>query len=219
MTDQPLPVKPELPAELCEDQPLQVVAQAALLADGDVLGFRFVRDQLDGLHGSILEFSGCCFEHCYFGELSIKRMSFVDCVFEKCELDNLRLYNTTFQRVTFAHCRMTGMELGDAVWMNVSCEDCMMDYLSVGDSKLERSSFLRCRLRESLWSNVKLQRMRFLEADLTQAQWMRTPLRGLDVSTCEIGGWSIELGDVRGLRVTSLQLVQLSGLLGVTLVE
>lgn len=89
----------------------------------------------------------------------------------------------------------------------------------MGDGKLDRVAFERCRLRESLWSNVKLVKARFDECDVTRAQWMRTPLRGLNMATCEIAGWTIDLFDLRGMKVTAIQAVQLSGLLGIEIVE
>lgn len=54
--------------------------------------------------GKTLDFSGCRFERCTFGEMDFKRIGFVDCVFEKCEMSNLRLVNAAFQRVRLIDC-------------------------------------------------------------------------------------------------------------------
>ncbi|MEG1471625.1 MAG: pentapeptide repeat-containing protein [Clostridia bacterium] len=196
---------------------LQAVAQAALEADGDVFGFRFSQDHLQELTGTLLEFSGCVFEHCIFEPQSVKRISFVDCVFQKCELSNAKFDNATFQRTYFDNCRMTGVEFTRGTMMNVAFVECMLDYLSVAETKLDRVSFSDCRMRQSLWSSVKLQKATFQNADLIQTQWMRTSLAGLDMTSCEIEGWTIDLFDLRGLTVTAVQAVQLSGLLGIVI--
>ena len=74
-------------------------------------------------------------------------------------------------------------------------------------------------MRESLWADVKLVKVRFDGADLTRAQWMRTPLLGVDMSSSVIDGWNISLFDLRGVKVTAAQVISLSGLLGVEIVE
>ncbi len=48
---------------------------------------------------------------------------------------------------------------------------------------------------------------------------MRTPLAGMDMTTCRIAGWSVSLYDLRGMRVTAAQVLELSGLLGVEIVS
>ena len=103
--------------------------------------------------------------------------------------------------------------------MSVLFEECMMDYLSLSETKLDRVQFTDCRLRESLWADVKLPKVRFEQADLSRAQWMRTPLAGVNLSSCIIGGWNITLFDLRGAKVTAAQVIELSGLLGVEIVS
>ena len=71
----------------------------------------------------------------------------------------------------------------------------------------------------SLWSEVRLLKARFAHSDLERAQWARTPLAGLDMTTCRIGGWSISLYDLRGAKVTAAQVIELAGLLGVEIVS
>lgn len=211
--------KPELPCSLTEFLGLQAVAENAIEKMEDVLSHRFVDDALCDISGQILEFSGCSFERCIFSANDMKRMSFVDCVFDKCELSNEQFHRATFQRVRFVNCRMTGIGLSDSALMNVSFEGCMMNYLSAATCKLDRVQLINCQLKESLWSSMKLIKASFEDSNLTKAQWMDTPLKGIDVTTCEIAGWSIDLYDLRGLLVTSIQAVQLSGLLGVTVVD
>ena len=102
--------------------------------------------------------------------------------------------------------------------MSAVFDSCMMDYLSVSETKLDRVWLMDCRLRESLWADVKMPRLRMERTDLSRAQWIRTPLAGIDLSTCSIGGWNISLFDLKGARVTSAQLIELSSLLGVEIV-
>ena len=80
-------------------------------------------------------------------------------------------------------------------------------------------SFRTAALRDSLWSENRLSRVRFDHSDLERAQWARTQLSGLDMTTCRIAGWTVSLTDLRGLKVTAAQVLDLAGLLGVEIVS
>lgn len=198
---------------------LRAAAQEAIQTGVDLTARHFCDDALEALEGETLDISGCIFERCRFGELDLKRLSFVDCVFDKCEWSNVRLTGVACQRVQFRNCRMTGLELLRGMLMNTVFESCMLDYASFSETRLDRVMFENCRMRESLWGDVKLGKTRFSNADLTRTQWIRTPLAGMDMSHSLIGGWNISLFDLRGVKVTAAQVIELSGLLGVEIIE
>lgn len=109
--------------------------------------------------------------------------------------------------------------MGDTLWMNASLHHCQMEYAAFSDTKWDRCLLEGCRLRESQWIHVRLLRTRFSQCDLLQAQWDHTPLEGMDVTTCQIGGWRISPFDIKGLQVRPTQALELSSLLGLTIVE
>ena len=146
-------------------------------------------------------------------------ISFVDCIFDKCEWSNVRLTNAAFQRARLQGCRMTGLEIMRGALINVAFDGCMLDYASFAECKLDHAVFSDCRLRDSLWSENRLSRVRFDHSDLERAQWARTQLSGLDMTTCRIAGWTVSLTDLRGLKVTAAQVLDLAGLLGVEIVS
>lgn len=211
--------KPELSDALDESMTLEEAVTACLRDGADVTARRFTGGELTSQSGAVLEFGCCVFERCTFGELGVKRVSFVDCVFVKCELSNCRLADATFQRVRFEGCRMTGLEILNAAVMNATFENCMLDYLSVADSKLDRVLWSGCSMRESLWTSVRLGRTAFDRCNLTQAQWAYTGLKDIDMTTCEIGAWVVNPADLRGLRVTALQAVRLAAIMGIVIQE
>lgn len=204
--------------KLHEGTRLLEALQRASEEDGDICGMCFSDEALEQLEGNAYEFSDCRFERCTFRAMDVNRLSFVDCIFEKCEWSNARLINATFQRTLFNHCRLTGMEWQRGMLMNTVFDGCMMDYVSLSETRLERVVFQDCCMRQSLWADIRLNKVRFERADLAQAQWIRTPLAGQDMSSCEIAGWSISLFDLKGMKVTPHQLIELSGLLGVEVV-
>lgn len=211
--------EPALPARAAEGPTLSEAAAAAMAGDGDLENLRFTDGEMEGFSGKTLDVRGCVFEHCRFGSNDLKRMSFVDCVFDRCEWSNAQLVNAAFQRVRFRGCRMTGVEIMRGALMNVGFDGCMLDYASFLECKLDRVAFEDCRIRDSLWSEIRLPRVRFDHSDLTRAQWAHTPLEGIDMTTCRIAGWTISLYDLRGIKVTAAQVLDLAGLLGVEIVS
>ena len=211
------PLAPELPTELETGADLQNAAEEAATAQQDVMGLRFVESSLGGVAGVCLEFSACVFERCAFRENDVKRVSFVDCVLDHCDLSNMRFDRATFQRVRFQNCRMTGVSFGDAALMNALFQSCAMDYASFSDTKLDRVCLAENRMRESVWASVAMSHVAWVKNDLTRAQWHRTPLKGMDMRTCEVEAWAIDTGDLRGVRVTPLQALELSRLLGLVI--
>ncbi len=209
------PNPPEVPSRPETGASLQETAELAAREARDVMGFLFQDDSLGDVSGNCLEFDRCVFLRCVFSENHVKRMSFVDCVFDHSDLSNMRFEKTTFQRVRFVSCRMTGVSFGDAALTNAELTSCNLDYASFEGTRLDRSLVSQCRMRESIWSGVTFSRMSFEKTDLTQAQWHRTPMKGIDLRGCEITGWAIAPGDLRGLTVTSLQALELSKLLGI----
>lgn len=210
---------PQLPAALKEDVSLQQASLQAIEDDEYVERRLFSQQWLEGVSGGSLEFKACRFDHCRLTDVEVGRISFVDCEFNKCEMSNLTLQNAALKRVTFQDCHLTGLGMEKTALTDARFQSCMMDYLSVSESKLDRVTFADCRLRESFWNTVRLGRVAFDKADLVQSEWSFTPLYQQDLSTCRIDGIRIALADLRGLRLTSHQLVALSGLLGVEVTD
>lgn len=113
---------------------------------------------------------------------------------------------------------MTGLEIMRGALMNVAFDGCMLDYASFAECKLDHAVFSDCRLRDSLWSENRLSRVRFDHSDLERAQWARTQLSG-GHDHRRIAGWTVSLTDLRGMKVTAAQVLDLAGLLGVEIVS
>ncbi len=74
-----------------------------------------------------------------------------------------------------------------------------------------------CDLRQSLWMECKLDKWTAAKCDLAGVSFFRTPLKGLDLSTCDIDGITVSetFSELRGLAVGAHQTVELIRLLGV----
>ena len=178
----------------------------------------FCEGELCGLTTHRVEFSACRFTRCTLRDCDVKRFCFVDCVLDHCDLSNLRFENSTFQRVRFMDCRLTGAEWMKAVLMNVSFENCSMDYANLVETKLDHVEWKNCRMRESSWASLRAKQT-FSMCDLTSAMIRGVPMKGMDMTTCSLDGISIDPADLRGMRVTPMQALMFSRMLGLEIVD
>ena len=98
-------IKPDVPA-FPDDAMLEETVEDALENGVDIEHKRFYGEEMPFVHGRMVEFNGCIFEKCTFGENEIERIVFVDCIFKKCDLSRFNLQKSTLQRVQFSECRM-----------------------------------------------------------------------------------------------------------------
>ncbi len=201
------------------DLPLADTIEAALRNHADIDGARFADGTANEVVGAALEFSGCVFERCTFGDWECKRVCFVDCLLDHCDLSGISLPSVTFQRVRFQDCRLTGAAFLQAALMNVLLESCSGDYLTLSQAKCTHVQWKDCRLRESLWQEVVWKSAAFAACDLTGAQLLRTPMAGMNMATCTLDSLRIDPYDLRGMQVTPSQAIMFCALLGLDIVQ
>ena len=70
-------------------------------------------------------------------------------------------------------------------------------------------------MQEADLSEGKLQSIEFSDCDLRKIQLLHTPLDGIDLRSCEIGGLKLNLSDLKGAIVTAQQAIELAAFLGI----
>ena len=208
---------PKLPENM-RDEMLEEAVNVALDENTDVEGCRFYGEEMPDTAGKTLEFSGCLFEKCVIRPSS-GRLVFVDCVLDTCDLSGADFIKCTFQRIAFRHCRMTGARFSETPLMNVSFSECQMNLASFADVKAQHVLMENCVLKESSFFRFKWMDWVLRSCQMQQAEMQETPLKNLDVTSCRVDGLLVALNALRGMKVTPEQAVQLSVLLGLTIVE
>lgn len=77
------------------------------------------------------------------------------------------------------------------------------------DVKMENTNLQSSSMNEVSWKNII-----FLECDLNKSELVRTKLKGIDFSTCEFNGITVNISDLNGAIVNEFQALELSKLLG-----
>ena len=208
---------PELPAGLV-DMYLDKAVEYALESGEDVEKGRFYGEALPSVPETV-DFRGCRFDKCDLSALNDSRVSFVDCVLDHCDLSGTVLLRCTLQRVKLINCRLTGIRFSEGTLMNVLFEDCQMDYCSFDKEKVQHVSIKRCTMKESIFVECKWQNFELEDCDVDGSEWSRTPLKGLDLTKSRFTYLRVDPAALRGMKVTSLQAMALSRLLGLVIAD
>ena len=76
-----------------------------------------------------------------------------------------------------------------------------------------------CVMKESAFLEVGWRDWRLTDCVLEMSEWQRVPMKGLDLSACAFTALRVEPSALRGLKVTGVQAMALSRLLGLEIVE
>lgn len=193
---------------------------SALLStpDNELTDSVFDHETVEVVTGEFLSVGGCRFDHTVFKDCRFHKSQFSDVLFSHCDLSNIRLTGCGFHRVEFIGCKLTGTDLSDSIFNQVVFNGCRAEYLNLSEGKLRHLSLVDSLLRGAAFDRCQLTETEFLGCNLTEAEFHRTPLKGIDLSTCDITGirvGSVPAGELRGAVVNSLQALELARLLGI----
>lgn len=164
------------------------------------------------------EYKACVFSGCRFTEAHLSQSWFRDVVFERCELSGVRLAESTLQRVRFVDCKLSGANMAGAVLQDVLFRNCSAEGMILAESGLKAVGFEDCNLRETSFSSLDRKSVALFDrCDLRAADFFHTPLKGVDLTSCDIDGIRLEGPELRGAVVTALQACELAKLLGVVI--
>lgn len=207
-------VAPIIPSELITDCDFVELANREERIEGLLFSdLRFENSELYDLH-----VSESAFLHCSFSGSRLINGNYIDVSFSGCDFSNCDLSKTAFRRVSFIQCKLMGTDLINCFIKDVRFTDCQMEYVNFAETKLLQSGFFTCRMAQSRFNACRLEAL-FCDAELTLAAFNYTSLSGIDLTNCAIDGLQVTLPDLRGLRVSAIQAVELAKLLGLTIID
>lgn len=196
---------------------LETILQALESGEGIVSQLRFEGERVEAAR-------------LYGGEF--QSVEFIDCVFAGCNLAN-----TDFYQCTFTDCDFSGCNLSDSYWKNCTLTGCKGNRANFAGARFRETRILNgsfcftgfskavfegcllehTLLKEAALPEVKLKKTRFRKLDLTRADFYHTPLKGMDLSDCDIPGLMVSetFAELKGAKVSYGQAMDLAALLGV----
>lgn len=188
--------------------------------DADVTGGYFKDAALIGIDLSGVCFKGVTFENCRFTGCKAPKSGFIDVIFKACDLSNGDFTDGYFKRCAFYSCKLMGTNLQNGGFQHVTLENCNGKY-----AVLDKSNWTLSRLSDSDFGDANISECKFKDVELaqvklTKAVLWRTPLKNMNLTTCELGGITLsdDSAELRGATVNAMQAVELARLLGVTVV-
>jgi uncharacterized protein YjbI with pentapeptide repeats len=98
---------------------------------------------------------------------------------------------------------------------HVLLHDCNAGYINLAMSKMNQVRFTHSQLRNGSLNDCRFSSVAFESCDLVEADFSHAPLRGIDLRTSRISGITLNISDLKGAVITSLQAMDLLPLLGV----
>lgn len=196
-------------------EPEQKSLQEWLAEEETVQGWHFCDREEEGLNAEHRSITRCTFRHVRFTDCRLSSTHLMDVRFEHCDLSNARLPESSLMRVEFIDCKLVGTDLSESTLQHLLLKDCNARYLNLSMNKLSQVRLTGCDLREAYLDNCKFSAVALEQCDLMGADFTRTSLRGIDLRTSHIEALRLNLPDIRGAIVDTVQAMELVRLLGV----
>lgn len=165
------------------------------------------------------EWNHCIFRNIIFENVLLENVTLMNVVFEHCDLSNLDFSSTTIHKVKFVECKLVGSDFSSSSLQNVIFYNSVARYSNFSFAKMkdvlvDHSDFTNGIMNECTFKNVF-----FTSSRLQLMEFLKTPLKGIDLRSCEIEGIKLSGPELFGTIVTPDQAIELSKLLGILVQE
>ncbi|MCI8567110.1 MAG: pentapeptide repeat-containing protein [Lachnospiraceae bacterium] len=212
--------KPTLPAlfEVPDMEPGLLLSKAAE-AEEELENFHIANAFLPDMDLSGQRFSGMFFENCRLPAGLFNRASFVDVRFKGCDFSNCFFEEAYFNRCEWISCKWVGASFEGASFRQTEIVSSNLQYCNLDHSLWDYARMKDCDLSQAYLSNCRLKKAELENCRLVRTSIHRTPLRGMDLTSCELGGLilSENFSELKGALVRADQALELSRLLGIVI--
>lgn len=157
------------------------------------------------------------FDNCVFNRVLFEKSYFKNCYFKNCDFSNCDFSNSTFSNCKFQNVKGVGTDFSDSAFKNIWMKECLFRYAVFTSSLLNDCHLEMGDMAEAYFDNCKVKKLTFDNINLMRANFYKTPLKGIDLRTCQIEGiiLSTEAKELNGAVVEMLQAAELAKILGV----
>ena len=132
-------------------------------------------------------------------------------------MSNVSFIGSSIHRTQFINCKLIGARFDECNFKNVLFENVLGKYSNFSFTKINNVNFVECNMTESVLQDVKLEKSVFENCDLTNGFFNKTFLGKIDLTTCDITGIDVDIPNIYGTTVTTMQALDLSRLLGLNI--
>ena len=205
---------PQLPAQLAEVSQLDTLADQSGYTQQALSDCDFAQQSADDL---LFEFVSC--KRVSFKHTSLTLAQLFDVRLDGCDLAGAEWEKAHLRRVELSGCRLVGLRLSNTSLEDVQIVKCNVELARFWACSFKAARFDHCVLREASFDGSDLTGVILRDCDLSQADLRNTKLKGADLRGSTITGVQVGIKELQGVIVTSIQAIQLAGLLGMTIQE
>jgi|LGOV01.1.fsa_nt_gb uncharacterized protein YjbI with pentapeptide repeats len=188
--------------------------------DNDTIDYTlFMGNEMTHREDYRIVFDVCKFEKSNITNNTFRRSEFIDCIFINSDLSNNTFTNCTFIRCEFINCKMIGSHFIDSYIENTLIKSSIADLLDIANSKIKILAVKETSMKDSSWFENKVDGMLFSKNDFTKATFFETPLKDVNIGTCEIDKLRIDHNSVKELQIASHQAEAFCDLLGIRVTQ
>ncbi len=183
----------------------------------DVTGVHFVGLFLDEESFGAMTFKECVLASCRMMECKLEGGSWIKNEWIACDLSGSRMSEGYFHRNRFRDCKMMGTDLCQGNFQEMILEECNLGYSNWDQGRFKNLLYRACDCERTFFSDGRMKNVYWEECRLAGVNFFRTPLRGMDFTKCELGPVTVSdtFAELRGAKVTAMQALSLSRLLGI----
>lgn len=182
-----------------------------------VISLLFEKRQEEAIRRPYKVIRNCTFRNQTFVDCQLRFLQLIDVRFENCDLSNVNFTASALYRVEFISCKLLGTYFPDSTLNHLLIHDCNASYINLAMSKMNQARFSHSLLHNGSFNDCRISSVAFESCELIEADFSHTSLSGIDLRTCRINGLILNVSDLRGAIVTSLQAMDLLPLLGVVI--
>lgn len=161
-----------------------------------------------------ITFKKCKFNIVDFTSSDLTNVYFAECEFIDCDFSNSIFSKFIIKKNKFKTCKFVGTNMIESHIEDVTFENSNLSYCNFSNSTLKRVNFNGCILKETIFAYLKKhEKLKYNKCEMLATEFFKTSMKDLDFRTCNISSLRVDIEDLKGLTVTSLQALELSNLL------
>lgn len=164
-------------------------------------------------------YNSCVFENIDFSLIRLKSVSFLDCQFINCKFIKNDFSKSSLTRCEFINCNFLDVSFYRSSLLNVFFDNCSSKYSNYQESQIEKLYVKNSYMYASYFNYATMNVLYFEKVDFQESEFINSPLKGTDLSTCNLKDIKIDLKSIKGCRVNSNQAISILKLLDIDVIE
>ena len=167
-----------------------------------------------------IDFESVIFEKCRFINCDFTKSNFREVVFSNCDVSNCQFVDTYWNNSAIVNSKGDGSSLKNSHLKFLKINSCSMNYVIAAETIWDSCEIEEVQMQSAFFSEAKLKKTTFTDVNLQNADFYKTPLKGVDLSTCNIESILLTEGlpELKGAKINMFQATSIVQMLGIKVI-